>query len=85
MFVAQAHVVRTFRHGIWGSVSAGYDRGGQSSVNGEKKDDRRNDFLYAISAGMPVSRTSSIKIAYARGRTREEVGSDTDNIILAYT
>jgi hypothetical protein len=81
----QSHIIRTFRRGRWASISAGYDWSGQSSINGEKKDDRREDFLYALSAGMPVSQTSSIKIAYARGRTREDVGSDTDNIAVVYS
>lgn len=85
LYVVQGHVVRTFRRGLWASVSAGYDWGGQSRVNGEEKDDRRSDFLYALSAGMPMSRTSSIKVAYARGRTRDETGSDTDNIAVAYS
>lgn len=85
LYVLQGHVVRTFKRGIWASVSAGYDRGGQSRVNGEEKDDRRQDILYALSAGMPLSGTSSVKIAYVNGRTREEVGSDSDNIIVGYS
>ena len=85
LYVLQGHVIRTFRRGIWASVSGGYDWGGQSTVNGEEKDDRRSEYLYALSAGMPISKNSSIKIAYARGRTREEVGSDTDNIAVAYS
>lgn len=85
LFAMQSHIIRTFRRGRWASISAGYDWSGQSRINGEKKDDRREDFLYALSAGMPVSKTSSIKIAYARGRTREDVGSDTDNIAVVYS
>ena len=85
LYVLQGHVIRTFQRGIWASLSAGYDWGGQSRVNGEDKEDRRGDFLYALSAGMPISKTSSVKVAYARGRTREEVGSDTDNIAVAYS
>ena len=85
LYVVQGHVVRTFQHGIWASLSAGYDRGGRSRIDGEIKDDTRSDFLYAISAGMPVTASSSIKAAWARGRTREEVGSDTDNIAVAWS
>lgn len=85
LFVLQGHVVRTFDRGIWASLSAGYDWGGQSRVNGEQKDDRRSDFLYALSVGMPVSKTSGIKASYVRASTRAEVGSDSDNIAVAYT
>ena len=66
-------------------MSAGYDWGGQSRVNGEEKDDRRSYFLHEISAGMPAGKKSSVKVAYARGRTREGGGSDTDNVAIAYS
>lgn len=85
IFLVQGHVVRTFSHGIWGSLSAGYDWGGESRVNGEEKDDRRSDLLYALSAGMPVSTTSAVKVALVRGRTRQEVGSDTTGLAVVYT
>ena len=85
LFATQSHLIYTFRPGLWASVSAGYDYGGESTINGNKKDDTRSDNLYALSAGYPVSRTTSIKLAYVRGRTREDVGSDTDNFILAFT
>ncbi len=84
VFVLQSHIIRTFSRGIWASVSAGYDWGGESTVNGVEKDNQKEDLLWALSVGMPVSRRSSIKIAYANGRTREDVGSDTDNIVVAF-
>jgi hypothetical protein len=85
IFLVQGHVVRTFSHGIWASLSAGYDWGGESRVNGEEKDDSRSDFLFALSAGMPVSTTSAVKVAFLRGRTRQETGSDTTGFAVAYT
>jgi len=84
LFALQTHIIRSFQKGIWASVSVGAVRAGQSTINGEKKDDAKDDFLYALSAGLPVSRTSSIKIAYARGRTHKDVGSDADNIAVGY-
>lgn len=85
LYVLQGHIVRTFDRGIWASLSTGYDWGGQSRLNGEEKDDERSDFLYALSIGMPVSKTSSIKFAFVRARTRVGVGSDSDNIVVAYS
>lgn len=84
LFALQTHIIRNFQRGIWASISAGAVRAGQSIVNGEKKDDQKEDFLYALSAGLPVTRTSSIKVVYARGRTQKDVGSDADNIAVAY-
>ena len=83
LYLVQGHVIHTFNNRLWLSASAGYDWGGKSTINGASKDDKREDFLYALSAGKPLSKTSSIKLAYVNGRTREEVGSNTDNLILA--
>ena len=84
VFVLQSHIIRTFSRGIWASISGGYDWGGESTVDGVEKDNPKDDLLWALSAGMPLSRRSIIKIAYANGRTREDVGSDTDNIAVAF-
>lgn len=84
LFALQTHIIRSFSRGIWASISAGAVRAGESTINGVEKDDSKEDFLYALSAGMPVTRTSSIKIAYARGRTGKNVGSDADNIAIGY-
>jgi hypothetical protein len=84
LYVLQGHVVRAFDRGTWASLSDGHDCGGQSHVNGEQKDDKRSDLLYALSVGMPVSKASSIKVAYVHTNTRTEVGSDSDNILVAY-
>ena len=59
-------------------------RAGESSINGEQKNDQKEDTLYAMSAGLPVTRTLSIKIIFAKGRTHKEVGSDAENIAVAY-
>lgn len=84
LLALQAHVIRSFRRGIWASLSAGAVRAGESTINGEEKDDTKEDFLYALSAGLPVTRTTSVKIAYVRGRTGRNVGSDTDNIGIGF-
>ncbi len=85
LFALQSHIVRTFGRGLWASVSAGYDLGGESSINGEHKDDRRQELLFALSAGLRVSATSSVKAIYLGSRTQEDVGVDTDNFVLAFT
>jgi len=84
LLAVQAHIIRSFRRGIWASLSAGAVRAGETTINGEDKDDDKEDFLYAISTGVPLSRTTSIKIAYVRGRTGNNVGSDSDNIGIGF-
>ncbi|MEN8711079.1 MAG: transporter [Arenicellales bacterium] len=84
LLALQTHIIRSFRRGIWASLSAGAVRAGETTINGEQKKDTKEDFLYALSAGLPVTRTASVKIAYVRGRTGTNLGSDTDNIGIGF-
>jgi hypothetical protein len=83
LLTAQSHVTYTSPRGWWASIGAAYDAGGESRIDGERKDDRRSEFLYGISAGLSVNRHSSLKFAYVGSRTREDLGADTDNLALA--
>jgi hypothetical protein len=85
LYAFQTHLIYSTPQRWWVSISAGYDRGGESRINGEEKDDERQDFLYGISAGLPIGSRSSVKLAYIGSRTREDVGKDTDSIALAYS
>lgn len=84
-YAMQAHVVHTFKPGMWASLSAGYGKGGSSTIDGVDKDDERANFLSALSFGVPLSRTQGLKIAYIRSRKRENVGSDTDSVVVGWS
>ena len=83
LLTAQSHITYTSPRGWWTSIGAAYDEGGESRIDGVRKDDRRREFLYGISAGLSVNRHSSLKFAYVGSRTREDLGADTDNLALA--
>lgn len=85
LYGLQTHLIYTFKNRIWASLSAGYDWGAKSTVDGVEKDDYRQDFLYAVSSGFSVTRNSSIKFSYLSGKTQTAIGSDSDNFILAYS
>ncbi len=85
IYAMQAHVVRMFKPGLWASLSAGYGKGGSSTIDGVKKNDERANFLSALSVGVPLSRTQGIKVAYIRARSRESVGSDTDSVAVGWS
>jgi hypothetical protein len=82
LYFVTGHLRHTFRPGLWISASMGYDYGGESSVNGIDKNDRRQDIAWALSAGYPINRSLGIQIAYASSRTQEAVGFDSDTVIL---
>jgi hypothetical protein len=48
-----------------------------------KKDDQKRDLLFGISAGYSISPNSSVKLAYVGSRTYEDVGQDSDSVVLA--
>jgi len=78
LYIVHGHLVRTFRPGVWASASAGYDYGGTSTVDGDEKDDRKQDLGWALSFGFPVSRQLGIKLVYFGTRTQESTGTDSD-------
>ncbi|MCK5664551.1 MAG: hypothetical protein KAI17_13760, partial [Thiotrichaceae bacterium] len=85
LYSIQSHAIHTFKNRIWGSVSAGYDAGGETKVNGIDKDDKRENVFFAISSGYPVSKTSSIKFSYVGSRTQKDIGNDNDHLILSFS
>ncbi len=82
LYVINGHLIYTLRPAVWVSASAGYDHGGRSTVDGVEKDDRKQDLLWALSLGFPVSRQLGVKISYIASRTQENVGSDTDSLVI---
>ena len=85
LYALQAHLTYIALQHWWVSLGAAHARGGESTINGVKKDDERRDSLYGISAGLPIGSRSSVKLAYVASRTSEDVGKDTDSIALAYS
>ncbi len=80
----QTHVVHLFKNRIWGSLSAGYDWGGKTTVNGIKKDDKRENLFFAVSSGFSVTKTTTFKVAYIGGRTQKDIGNDSDSFVMAF-
>jgi hypothetical protein len=65
----------SFKSGVWASVGAGLGVGGRSILNGVKKDDRREDFGWSVSAGFPVTPSLGLKASYLEADHWAEVGT----------
>jgi len=85
IYAMQGHMIRFFRSGVWVSASAAYGWEGGTEVNDEIRDDKKNQFLAALSFGFPVGRNQGVKLAYIRGETRVDTGSDTNTLAVAWT
>jgi len=85
LFALQAHLIYTFRPGLWTSLSTAYGWGGEATVNGDAKNNPSGNWLTALSFGFPITRKQGIKIAWIRGRTQKPTGADIDSVALAYS
>jgi hypothetical protein len=61
----------------------GYGYGGESTVNGVASNDLKGNLGWALSMGIPLSRTMGIKLAYIGTRTQEDTGADADTFVAA--
>jgi hypothetical protein len=85
LYALQAHVIYTFRPGLWMSISTAYGWGGEATVNGDAKNNPSGNWLSAVSLGLPINRRQGVKITYLRGRSQKLVGADIDSLILGYS
>ncbi len=79
----QGHVIYTFRPGLWLGASLGYDFGGQSTIDGDKKDNSREVLSWGVTCGVPVSRSMGLKFGYIDTRSRRQTGSDLGHFVAA--
>jgi len=84
-YTIQTHLIYTFRPGFWTAASAGYGYGGESTVSGVEKNDRRENLAWALSFGFPITRQLGVKVIYLATRSQKSIGQDTDSIGGAFS
>jgi hypothetical protein len=86
LYALQGHLIRTFdKPGYWVALSAGYAWNGRSTVDGERADDSKRQFLSALAFGVPIGTKQGLKISYLRSRTKTNTGSDTDSLAIGWS
>lgn len=85
LWTLQGHAIYTFRPGLWTSISTAYGNGGDAFVDGADKDLKVDNWLIALSVGVPVSSQQGLKLSWVRTRTQNETGADLDNLSLSWT
>jgi hypothetical protein len=85
LFAVQAHLVYTFRPGLWTSLGTAYGWGGEATVNGDAKNNPSGNWLTSLSFGFPIDRKQGFKVAWIRGRTQKPTGGDIDSLALSYS
>jgi hypothetical protein len=67
LIALQTHISYNFNPIMWAAIDLTYYTGGQSSINDIYNDDRQNNSRIGGTFNFPLSKTSSIKIAYSTG------------------
>ena len=79
----QTHISYNFNPLMWAAVDFTYYTGGQSSVNDVYQDDRQNNMRIGATFNLPLSRLSSIKLAYSTGAIIR-IGANFSTISIAW-
>ena len=85
MYSAQAHVIYDFKPGLWVSLSTAYGAGGRVYLEYQKTAFEVNNWLWAASFGFPIGNTQTVKLTWLSGRTQNDVGRDSDNLLLSWS
>jgi hypothetical protein len=84
LYAIQGHLIYTFRPGLWASLSTAYGDGAEPTVAGVPKDAETENWINALSVGIPLSRRQGIKLAYLRSRTQVPTGADLDTVLVGF-
>ena len=85
MYTAQAHVIYDFKPGLWVSLSTAYGARGRVYLEKEKTAFEVDNWLWAASFGFPIGKTQSVKLTWLSVRTQNDVGRDSDNLLLSWS
>jgi len=85
LWAMQAHLIYTFKPGLWASISTAYGIGGEAKVNNIAKNNLSGNWLSALSLGVPIDRKQGLKFTLLTGRTQKSTGVDIDSVVFSYS
>ena len=85
LWALQAHLIYSFKPGLWVSLSTAYGTGGEAKVDSVAKNNLSGNWLTASNLGIPIDRKQGVKISLLTGRTQKPTGVDVDSLILSYS
>jgi hypothetical protein len=83
LYAAEAHVIRSFSYGIWGSIDATYFTGGSTTIDGVAKRDLQRNWRVGATLALPVNKRNSVKL-YGSSGVSARTGNDYDLVGVAW-
>lgn len=83
LYIVHSHLIYTFHPGLWIGAGVGYDYGGETKLNGDRNDDRKQDIGWVFSLNVPINRAMGVKLAYIGTQTEEDTGLDSSTIMTS--
>lgn len=85
LWFLQSHVVYAFKPGWWAGISGGFAHGGRSEINGDPKPDDVRARYIALSLGVPINKSQSLKFTYFTSDTHTATGANTNTLLAAWS
>ena len=85
LYTAQAHAIYTFTRGTWASISSAYGNGGRVIIDKQKTKFEVDNWVWSANLGFPIGKAQSVMLTWLSGRTQNQVGRDSDNLLLAWS
>ena len=82
-YTLNSHVIYNFNRAMWGGVSFGIDFGKESTVDGIKKNDKKENLAWVISYGYSINERLSLKCAYIETKKQEATGLDSKSFLIS--
>jgi hypothetical protein len=82
-YTVKAHAIYTFKPGLWLGVGAGYGEGGQTTVEGSKRDTYQRNLRLGGVLSYPIAENHGLNFVLVTG-FRDGRGSDFDSLGVAY-
>lgn len=83
LYVAKAHLIYTFRPGLWLGLGTGFGNGGQTLVNGVPRATQQDNFRLGVTGAYPFNRKNAVIVAYTRAEN-SGAGAEFDALSIGY-
>jgi Putative MetA-pathway of phenol degradation len=84
-YAIQGHVQYHFLPTLWLAAGAAFGIGQESTVNGENKNDRRENLVFGVNAGYAITRHFGVNVGYLGTRALADTGLDFDSFVVSAT